>query len=98
MRPHTRVNQPLVEADRLLGAVQREGVLLHAGRTEIVDLTADGDNEGIIGHAAFGGDFDAVLVHEPSQPYFAVFPIEADHLAPRIAEVGPMRLRELTEL
>src|SRR3981081_3495734 len=97
MRPHTRMNQPLVETDRLLGAVQREGVLLHAGRAEIVDLAADGDNERIIGHAAFGGDFDAVRVHEPSQPYLAVFPIEADHFAGCIAKVVPMRLREIAE-
>ncbi len=48
LRADTGVDEAVVEADRLLGRVERDGVAGRTRRAEIVGDAADGDDQGIV--------------------------------------------------
>jgi hypothetical protein len=56
------VHQAPVEEVRLPGVVDREGVLAHPGRAEVVRLAADPDHQRVIRDAARGQDLLALVV------------------------------------
>jgi len=99
VRAQEGVDQPTMEAVGLGGAVEGHRVLDDARRTEIIDITADGQHQQIVADAPSRHDLLAMLlVHHRTDQYFARGPIEADHLAVAVLEAVPMRLREVIEL
>ena len=73
-------------------------MLAHARCAEIVALAADGDDERIVTKAAPRGHLVTLLVDVGGQLNFTPLPVQADHLANAVAEVVPMRLREVVDL
>ena len=67
-------------------------------RTEVVALAADGHHQGVVTECALRRDLQALVVNMGRHQHLAPFTIEAHHLAHAVAEVMPMRLREVAHL
>ena len=87
-----------MEPHRLVRRIQRDGMLLHAGRAEVVAPAADRQHQRVIAKRACRGDLPALVVEagrEDRPP--AVSRFEPDHLADPVAEMMPVRLRQIVD-
>ena len=79
--------------------LQPHGVFAHAGRAEVVALAADGDDQRVVAERALRGDLLAFVVdmgrHEALRVASRSRP---DHFADAVAEVMPVRLRQVVHL
>ena len=91
------VDQAAVEAGRLLGRVQGDGVLGHAGGAEIVAAAADGQHQDVVGDGALGRDQAALLVVGGAEENLPGLAVEADQLADAVVEMVPVRLGEIVQ-
>ena len=92
------IHQAMVEALRLLGRLERHGVLGGARRAEIIGDAADGDHQRVVADTARRGDLSPFLVEGRGEMHALAGPIEPDHLAELVAEVMPMGLSQIVEL
>ena len=98
VRANAGVDQPAVEALRPAGASSSViAYSLHAGRAEVVGQAADGDDQRVVAERALRRDLVAVFVDERRDVHFAPFAVEPDHLADPVAEMMPVRLRQIVE-
>ncbi len=93
-----RIHQPTVKTLGLGRGIELDRVLLHARRAEVVAIAADGDDERVVGKRSLGRHLPAFLVVERRHVDLAADAVEAHHFAHAIAEVMPVRLREIVEL
>ncbi len=98
MRPDAGVHEPAVKAPRLVRLVEPQRMLRDARRAEVIGLAADRDDQRVVGDAAGRRDLVSFLVDVGCDVHLAPRAIEPDHLAHAIAEVVPVRLREVVEL
>src|SRR5258708_5461946 len=98
VRPEARVHQAAMEQVCLPRVVDREGVLPHAGRAEVVRLAADGDHELVVGDAPLGKDPLVLVVAHLRDHDLPRLSVEARQRAEREGEAVPARLREEIEL
>ena len=92
------IHQAAVEAHRLLRRLQRDGMVAHAGRAEIIGGAADGDDQRVVGKGLGGGDLAPFLVMGGGEKHGLRRAVEPHHLPVPEAEMVPMRLREVAEL
>ena len=78
--------------------LERDRVLPRARRAEIVGQAADRDDQRVVGELALRRDLVALLVDERRDDDRAPRAVEADHLADPVAEMVPVRLREVVGL
>ena len=97
LRAKARVDQAVVESAGLLGGFQRDGVFRRAGRSEIVGDAADGDDQRVVGDRRLRADFASFAVLRCGEVDGLGGAVEADHFAVAIAEMVPMRLRDVIE-
>ena len=98
VRPQAGVDEPAVEALRLIGGVEAYRMLLDAGRAEIVGDAADCDDQRVVGNFANRRDRAAFLVEFGVELDHFARPVEADHLAVAKPEPVPVSLGEIIEL
>ena len=72
-----------MEALRLLGRLERDGMRFHAARTEVVGQAADGDDERVVAELLRRRDLPPLVVDERRHPDQAPAPVDADHRAER---------------
>src|SRR5206468_744929 len=89
-----RVDQPPVESRGVLRRVKGDCMLFRTGRTEIVGLAADRDDQRVIGELALRRHLVSVL-DEWRDRDGTMLPVETDHLADPIPKEMPVRLREI---
>ena len=92
------VDQPAVEARGLIGRLERDGVLLDAGRAEIVGEAADGDDERVVAELPRRRDLPPLLVDDRRHLDDAAAPVDARHLAGAIGEAVPVGLGQVVDL
>ena len=97
VRPEEAVHKPLVEPDRFVRRIEREGERLGSGRAEVVAGAADRHHEGIVGNGAGRRDLLAFRIVTCGEMNLAVRPVEADHLADAVAEVVVASLRYVVD-
>ena len=98
VRAYAGVDEPAMKAGGVARGFQSDGVLTHARRAEVVGLAADGDHERVVGEGARRRHLAALVVGEARHVHEALPAIQADHLADAIAEVVPVRLRQIVQL
>ena len=91
------IDQAAVEAGRLLGRVQGDGVLGHAGGAEIVAAAADRQHQDVVGDGALGRDQAALLVMGGAEENVPGLAVEPDQLADAVVEMVPVRLGEVVQ-
>ena len=89
------IHQATVEALRLLGRLQRDGMLGHAWGAEVVGLAADSDDQGVVGPAVARRDELPVLIQHRADEDQATLPVQADHGPCAVAESVPVRLGQV---
>ena len=98
MRADAGVDEPAMEALGLLRRVEGDGIVRDPGGAEVVAHAADRDDQRVVGKRAARRDLGAGLVEDRRHLHLAPRAVEPDHLADAIAEVVPMRLRQIVEL
>ena len=95
---HAGVDQAAVEALGLLGRIEHDGVLVDAGRAEVVADAADGDDQRIVAERAHRRDLPAILVVGGGEEYELLLAVDPGHLAVAELEPVPVALRLVFEL
>ena len=98
MRADARVDQPPMEALRLPRVLERDRMLGDPGRAEVVRETADGDDQRVVREHPCAGDLLFAVVDERGDVHDARGAVDVRGLADAIAEVMPVRLREVVGL
>ena len=92
------VHQAAVKPLGLQGRIQRQRVLAYARCAKVIALTADRDDQRIVMKAPRLRDPLSLVVDMGSKMNGACPPIEPDQFADAIAEMMPMRLRQVVDL
>ena len=92
------VDQAGVEARGLVGGLERDGVLLDAGRAEVVGQAADGDDERVVADLLGRRDLAPLRIDERRHVHDAAGPVEAGHVARAIGEAVPVGLGQVVDL
>jgi hypothetical protein len=82
---------------RLVWRIQGDGMLLHAWGAEVVAPTAHSHHQGVIAEGACRGDLATLVVETGRKEYFLLIAIKAYHLADPVAEMMPVRLRQVVD-
>ena len=98
VRADAGVDEARVEALRLLGRLERNGVRFHAARAEIVGQAADGDDERIVAELLRRRDLPPLVVDERRHADQAPAPIDADQRAEAEREAVPVGLGQIVDL
>jgi hypothetical protein len=95
--PDAGIDEAPMEASRVLGRVQRQGMLPDAGRAEVVGHAADRNHQRVVGDLLAGRDLAALVVDERRHVHNAAGAIEARHAAGAIGEAVPVGLRQVVD-
>src|SRR5262249_44567826 len=82
-----------MEALGFVRAVQQDRMLAHARSTEVVAVTADRDDQRVVGKAAPPQHFASLVVQVRRDLDLALGPVEPDQFTDAIVEMVPMGLR-----
>jgi hypothetical protein len=80
---------------RLIRRIQRDGMLLYAWGAEVIAPAAHSDDQRVITEGAGRGNLPAFRVEAGREEYFLPIAIKAYHLADPVAEMMPVRLRQI---
>jgi hypothetical protein len=89
------IDEPLMKPHRLVRRIQGDGMLLHAWRAEIIAPTADSDDQRVVTEGAGRGNLTTLRVEAGREEYLLLIAIKAYHLADAVAEIMPVRLRQV---
>ena len=107
LRPHRRVlgmgadagvDHARMKAQRVGGRLQPHRVFAHTRGAEIVALAADRDHQRVVAEGALRRDLPAFVIDMGRHQYLAPRAVQAHHFADAVAEVVPVRLREVAHL
>src|SRR5262245_29118231 len=93
LRPKEGHKQQLMEALGVVRAVQLDRMLANTRSTEVVAMTADRDDQRVVGKAAPPQHFTTLVVQVRRELDLALGPVEPDQFADAIVEMVPMGLR-----
>src|SRR3712207_2420217 len=95
MGSNETVDQALVKPHRLIRRIQRDGMLLHTWGAEVVAPTADRHHQRVIVEGALRSDLTTFRVEAGCEEYLLLLAVQIDHLSDTIAEMMPVRLRQI---
>jgi hypothetical protein len=97
MSPDESIDEPLVEANRLLLSVEGDGELLGAASPKVIACAAHRYNQCVVVDRASWCDLFPFSVEAGSELNFAPHPVKADHLPDVVAEMVVGSLREIID-